>query len=186
MDARCVGLALVRGIIFLCSEMAVIQNIRRITARSTKLSLVVGLLCLACVCVVRPQSGGGDDEAIREAVARYQIAKWDLKAEIYFLSVDGKDPSDALLKSMADINPPVKKKSLSKKTKDAVGEIVEAKTEKVGVIFGQEAIHKSGEGNASVSGGYYCGKLCSTSGVYHLELRGGHWVVTGFEPGAQT
>jgi hypothetical protein len=166
--------------------MAVVQYICRIIRRAAKPRLVVGLLCLAAVCTAMPQSGGGDDEAIREAVARYQIAKWDLKAEIYFLSVDGKDPSETLLKSLADINPPVKKKSLSKKTKDAVGEIVEAKTEKVGVIFDQEAIRKNGEGKASVSGGYYCGKLCSTSGVYHLELRGGHWTVTGFEAGAQT
>jgi hypothetical protein len=166
--------------------MAVIQNIRRITERAIKLSLVVGLLCLASVCAAVPQSGGADEEAIREAVARYQIAKCDLKAEIYFLSIEGKDPPDALLKRLADVNPPVKKKSLSKKTKDAVGEIVEAKTEKVGVIFEQEAIRKSGEGKASVSGGYYCGKLCSTTGVYRLEQRSGRWVVTGFEPGAQS
>jgi hypothetical protein len=160
------------------------QNMHGIREVATKLALAAALLCLTCAQAARAQSASADEDAIREAVARYQIAKWDLKAEIYFLSIEGKNPSDALLKRLADVNPPVQKKSLSKKTKDAVGAIVEAKTEKIGVIFDQQAIRRSGEGKADVAGGYYCGNLCSGTGIYRLQLRDGHWVVTGFEPGA--
>lgn len=165
--------------------MAQQQNMPGIRGVAIQLALAAALLCLTCAHAAVAQSGNTDDEAIREAVARYQIAKWDLKAEIYFVSVEGKDPADALLKRLADVNPPVKKKSLSKKTKDSVGAIAEARTEKVGVIFDQQAIKRSGEGKADVAGSYYCGNMCSGGGVYHLALRNGHWVVTGFDAGAQ-
>jgi len=108
-----------------------------------------------------------------------------VKAEVYFLAIDGKDPSEALLKRLADVSPPVKRKSLSKKTKDAFGTIVEAKTEKIGVLFEQGAIRRLSETRVDVAGGYFCGGLCSASGTYHLELRDGRWVVAGFDAGAK-
>jgi hypothetical protein len=132
------------------------------------------------------QPAASDDDQIREAVVRYQVAKSDVKAEVYFLAIDGKDPSEALLKRVGDLNPPVKRKSLSKKTKDAFGTIVEAKTEKIGVLFEQGAIRRTGETKADVAGGYLCGGLCSASGTYHLELREGRWMVTGFEVGSKS
>jgi hypothetical protein len=127
-----------------------------------------------------------DEDQIREAIVRYQIAKENLKAEVYFLSVEGKDPGDSLLKRLADLNPPVKRKSFCKKTKDAVSTIVEVKTEKIGVLFEQGAIRRVSETKADVPGGYLCGSLCSANGVYHLTARDGRWVVTGFDPGAQS
>jgi hypothetical protein len=134
----------------------------------------------------KAQSTATDDDQIRETVARYQVAKSDLKAEVYFLAVDGKDPSEALLKRLADLNPPVKRKSLSKKTKDAFGTIVEARTEKIGVLFEQGVIRRVSETKADVAGGYLCGGLCSASGTYHLELREGRWMVTSFEAEAKS
>jgi hypothetical protein len=162
--------------------MAMRRNMNRERAVAIKPSLAAALLYFVLVPAATPQSGNNDDDAIREAVARYQIAKWDLRTEVYFLSVDGRDPSDILLKRLSDVNPPVKKKSASKKTKDLVGgAIVEAKTEKVGVIFDQQSIRRDSEDRADVQGGYYCGSLCSASGVYHLQRRDGRWVVTNFE-----
>jgi hypothetical protein len=148
--------------------------------------LVVTVLLGMALHSARMQAAAPDEDEIREAVARYQVAKSDVKAEIYFLAIDGKDPSEALLKRLADLNPPVKRKSLSKKTKDAFGTIVEAKTEKIGVLFEQGAIRRLGETKVDMAGGYLCGGLCSASGTYHLELREGHWMVTGFEVGAKS
>jgi hypothetical protein len=147
------------------------------------LALLASVVAALFLCAAaQPQAAPSDDDQIREAVARYQIASWDLKAEIYFLSIDAKDPSDAFMKRFADTNPPVKRKSVSKRTKDLVSTIVEAKTEKMGVLFDQGAIRKLGDTKADVSGGYDCGSLRSATGVYHLELREKRWVVTGFSP----
>jgi hypothetical protein len=162
--------------------MAMRRNMNRKRAITIKPSLVAALLYFVLAPAATPQSGNDDDDAIREAVARYQIAKWDLRTEVYFLSIDGRDPSDVLLKRLSDVNPPVKKKSASRKTKDlAGGAIVEAKTEKVGVIFDQQAIRRGSEDRADVQGGYYCGSLCFASGDYHLQRRDGRWVVSNFE-----
>ena len=157
------------------------------TTRWFRPSLLAFLVLLALVSPsTRAQAAASDEDQIREAVARYQVAKSDVKAEIYFLAIDGKDPSEALLKRLADLNPPVKRKSLSKKTKDAFGTIVEAKTEKIGVLFEQGAIRRLSETKVDVVGGYLCGGLCSASGTYHLELREGRWLVTSFEVGAKS
>jgi hypothetical protein len=160
---------------------------RQNTMRWFRPSSLAFFALLAWVCPsTRAQAAASDEDQIREVVARYQVAKSDVKAEVYFLAIDGKDPSEALLKRLADLNPPVKRKSLSKKTKDAFGTIVEAKTEKIGVLFEQGAIRRLSETKADVAGGYLCGGLCSASGTYHLELREGRWMVTSFEVGAKS
>jgi hypothetical protein len=160
---------------------------KRSMLRIRTMGLLVAGLWIGSTSYSAPsQSLNSDEDQIREAIVRYQLAKENLKAEVYFLAVEGKDPSESLLKRLADLNPPVKRKSLCKKTKDAVSTIVELKTEKIGVLFEQGAIRRVGDAKADVPGGYLCGSLCSASGTYHLTLRDARWVVMSFDPGAQS
>ncbi len=125
-------------------------------------------------------SRAAQEDDIREAVVRYQIAKWDLRAEVFFLEIQFKDPTD-LLRRFADNPKPVRKKSLSRKQKDIVGWVVEKKTKKVGVIFDQEKIKWNSESIVEVEGGYYCVSLCMAGGIYHVERKADRWVVTEFK-----
>ncbi len=112
---------------------------------------------------------------------RYQIANWDLRADVYFVEIQSKDPTKEFLLRFADIPRPVEKKSASRIKKDIVGNHVEQKhTKKQGVVFDQESIVRISDFRVDVRGGYYCASLCMAGGVYHLERRKDHWVVTDF------
>jgi hypothetical protein len=117
---------------------------------------------------------------IREAVIRYQIKMWDLKAKVYFIAVNGKDPTEEFLRRFVDIELPVRKKSASKQKKDVVGWVVEKKTGKTGVIFDQNAIQWQSNTKVVVDGGYLCGGLCAAAGHYEVEYVEGRWTVKGF------
>jgi hypothetical protein len=121
------------------------------------------------------------EDDLREVVVRYQIAKWDLNAKVYFVQINGKDPTTAFLQRLQDVDRPVKKKSESRREKNVLGRVVEKKTKLTGVVFDTESIHWISEGKADVEGGHLCGGLCSASGTYHLEIKGSHWVVTGYD-----
>jgi hypothetical protein len=121
------------------------------------------------------------EEDLREAIVRYQIANWDLNAKVYFISIKDKDPAKQFLERFADVKYPVKGKSASKQDKSPMNWVVEKKTKKIGVVFDQGLLRWSSDTQVSAEGGYYCGSLCSAGGTYHVERREGRWLVTGFE-----
>jgi len=121
------------------------------------------------------------EEEIREAIVRYQIANWDLNAKIYFISIGDKDPVKQFLERFADLKYPVKGKSASELDKGVMRWVVEKKTKKMGVIFDQGLLQWTNDTKVNVDGGYHCGSLCSASGTYHVERRDSRWVVTGFD-----
>lgn len=121
------------------------------------------------------------EDDLREVVVRYQVAKWDLNAKVYFVQINGKDPTAAFLQRFQDVDRPVKKKSESRQEKNVVGWVVDKKTKRKGVDFDTESIHWISERKVDIEGGYFCGGLCSASGKYHLEIEDGHWVVTGYD-----
>jgi hypothetical protein len=126
------------------------------------------------------------EENIREAIVRYQIATWDLNAKVYFISINGKDPSHEFLSRFKDVRYSVMGKSASKRMKDVIGWVVEKKTKKLGVIFDQESIRWLNDAKVDVAGGYLCGGLCMAGGMYHLELRNDQWTVTSFNISIQS
>jgi hypothetical protein len=105
----------------------------------------------------------------------------DLNAKVYFIQINGKDPSFAFLLRLQDIRRPVKEKSQSRQQKNVLGWVIDKKTKQIGVIFDSESIHWISQGKADVEGGYFYGGLCGASGTYHLEIKGSHWVVTGYD-----
>jgi len=127
------------------------------------------------------QSRTEEEGEIREAIVRYQIDDWDMRADVYFVEVQSKDPSAAFLRRFEDLPKPVKKKSAGKEKKDIAGFHVEdRRTKKRGVIFDQGAISRPNDSVADVEGGYRCATLCMASGIYHLERQEGKWKVTRF------
>ena len=104
-----------------------------------------------------------------------------LRAEVFFLEIQTKDPTDQFLLRFADIEKPVRKKSLSAYEKNVVGHVIDKKTKQLGVIFDQGAIHWSGDSVVEVEGGYDCGSLCTAAGVYRVERKTNQWVVTEFK-----
>jgi len=151
--------------------------------RSISVAVLLLSVCQQCV----PQSSlpqsdrAALEDDLREAVVRYQIAKWVLNAKVYFVQINGKDPSITFLQRFQDIAWPVKRKSQSRQEKNVVGWVVDKKTKQIGVVFDTETIHWISEGRVDVEGGYFCGALCAASGTYHVEMKGSHWVVTGYD-----
>lgn len=99
-----------------------------------------------------------------EAVIRYQIRVWNLAADSYCISVNGRDATEDFLQRFDPL--PVKAASnCRKQTKEKVMVVVlDKKTGKRSVIFDVETIRWSTDNDAEVEGGYYCGSLCSASG----------------------
>lgn len=133
------------------------------------------------------QSTSREEDDIREAVVRYQIEKWDLRADVYFIEIQSKDPTPAFLNRFADIPKPVKGKSAAKEKKDVAGfQVEDRKTKKFGVIFDQGAISRPDDSTAEVDGGYRCASLCMAGGSYHLKRQEGRWKVTSFKISIQS
>ena len=144
------------------------------------LLLLCGLAVLPAIAQKSADSNTQDDD-IREAVFRYQFKAINLQAGSYFLAVDNKNPSDALLGRFRDNLPVVKGVSDSRVLKKPVVTIVDKKNEQQGVIFHADHITLAGD-KADVDGGYECGDLCDVvHGTYHVVKDAGAWIVQGFD-----
>jgi hypothetical protein len=124
------------------------------------------------------QSASAD---VYEAVVRYQTKAWDLAADSYCVSINGRDAAEDFLERFVPL--PVKAAlKCRKQTKAKVTVVVlDKKTGKRSVIFDVETIRWITENEAEVAGGYFCGSLCSASGIYHVIRDGTHWVVTRYD-----
>lgn len=147
-------------------------------------SLFVSFLSLPYLSWSTPgqQSGEAQESEIREAIVRYQIANWDLRADVYFLEIQAKDPDKDFLRRFADVSKPIEGKSASRNKKDIAGFHVEDRqTKKRGVVFDQGSILWKDNAAVEVAGGYSCASLCMASGIYHLRRTDGRWRVANFE-----
>jgi len=118
---------------------------------------------------------------VYEAVVRYQIKSWDLAANSYCVSIEGRDAAKDFLKRFD----PLPVKGLSSCRKQAMEKVLVVVTDKQSgkrsVIFDAEAIRWITENEAEVTGGYFCGSLCMASGTYHVVRDGTHWAVKGYD-----
>ncbi|HET9402299.1 MAG TPA: hypothetical protein VFO34_15250 [Candidatus Acidoferrales bacterium] len=144
--------------------------------------LVASLVAIPTAYGQKAADSGAQDDAIREAVFRYQFRAINLQAGTYFLAVDGKNPSDALLARFRDNLPVVKGVSDSRVLKKPVVTIVDKKNEQQGVLFHADRLTLSGGDKADAEGGYECGDLCEVvRGTYHLVKDADGWVVKSFD-----
>jgi hypothetical protein len=125
------------------------------------------------------QQKKGQEDEIREAIIRYQIANWELFAEAYFIEIQSKDPSKDFLAKFADMSKPVKEKSASRIRKKDAGDfhVEDRRTRKRGVIFNQESINWKSDSEVEVEGGYSCASLCAAGGIFYLSRQNGKWSV---------
>jgi hypothetical protein len=143
--------------------------------------LIMSALWFSLLAPAQPQRAVQEDE-IREAIVRYQIEKWDLHAEVYFIEIQSKDPNKAFLQRFADIVKPVKAKSESRKKKDYISFYIEdRRTKKIGVVFYQGEINWKTGSAVEVEGGYSCASQCMAAGIYYLIKQDGRWSVTKFK-----
>jgi hypothetical protein len=124
------------------------------------------------------------EENIREAVFRYQFAHVELIFAYHFIAIDGKNPSEEFLHRFRDSDPPVRPISDAERVKKPMKMVVSKDDQKQGVIFYLGPIKWNSDGKAEVEGRFECGDTCDElSGVYHVTLQDGHWVVESFDTG---
>jgi len=145
-----------------------------------------------------PRTRTATEDDIREAVLRYQMLSWGsdgdksernaandnekaiakrLNARVYFVSLNGKDPTDEFLKRLQDIPRNIKKASEGKQTKSFPGWVIDKKNKQPGIVFSANEIRWTNENEVEVEGGYHCGGLCAAGDVFTVGFDEGKWKV---------
>lgn len=119
------------------------------------------------------------EDNIRESVFRYRLEHAQGNGP-FFLSIDGKDPSDTFMARFAALNKAVKKESNSYVKKEVLG-LRDRSTDEHGVSFSVGPISWLSTDRVEVTGGTYCGSLCADGGIYRLTKKNGHWMVVEYE-----
>lgn len=121
------------------------------------------------------------EDDIRESVFRYRMDHPQGDGP-FFLSIDGKDPSDTFMARFANSDRKVKKASQSYFKKDPPpGWLRDRSTNEQGVSFLVGSISWIAPDRVEVRGGMYCGGLCADAGTYRLEKKRERWVVTEYK-----
>jgi hypothetical protein len=141
-----------------------------------------------------------EGDAIRESVIRCQMEDWihggdqserhaktatekavakEMNFRIFFVSISGKDPTDALMNQLHDIPRIVKKVSSSKINKQFRMAVVDRATGQRGIIFRADEIHWLDKNSVEVEGGYVCDGLCGLGETFKLHRSNNKWIVTG-------
>jgi hypothetical protein len=113
-----------------------------------------------------------EEDRIREAVFRDLIGstvRWHV-----FLTIDGNDPSDKFMAQFADLKPAVKKAAEAECT---IRGCFDRSTGERGVVLSVSSIHWSFGDRVEVEGGFHCGPLCGSGGVFEVMKNSGHWGV---------
>lgn len=99
-----------------------------------------------------------------------------LNFRIFFVEINGKDPSDDFISRFRDI-PRIIKKISSTKPEKGPHTPVDKSTHQRGIIFSADSIRWSSKDSAKVEGGYYCGGLCAAEITFKVRRENGKWVV---------
>lgn len=138
-----------------------------------------------------------DKQDVYSAVIRHQMEEWvkegeknaaeakteDDKAiaqrlnfEIFFVSVEGKDPTDDFIDRFRDIPRTIKKAS-SEEPNKGPHTPVDKSTHRTGIIFSADTIRWLSDNSAEVKGGYYCGGLCAAGITFKVKRENGKWII---------
>jgi hypothetical protein len=116
-----------------------------------------------------------EEDRIREAALRYLI-ETTVRLPV-FLKIDGKDPSDKFMAQFADLKPAVKKGSEAECT---IRGCFDRSTGERGVVLSVSSITWSFGDCVEVKGGFHCGPLCGSGGVFEVMKNSGHWKVQSY------
>jgi hypothetical protein len=150
--------------------------------------LLVSVLMAAVVAAPSLQKTSGDtprpaqEDEIREAVYRYQFKNFDLLVAYHFISVNGKNPSAAILQRFKGEQPPVLPLSDCDRIKKPTRMIQNRNDLKQGALFNIGQIKWISDTKVDVDGGFECGDICDeATGVYHASKPENKWVVDSFD-----
>jgi hypothetical protein len=116
-----------------------------------------------------------EEDRIREAVLRYLIGS-TVSLHV-FLKIDSGDPSDRLMAQFADLNRAVKKGS---EAECSIRGCFDRSTGERAVVLSVSSIKWSFGDRVEVSGGYHCGPLCGSGGVFDVIKNSGRWTVQSY------
>ncbi len=124
-----------------------------------------------------PSKTGTED--IQVVVFHHAFGSFDLNREVYFLDVEGKDPSPDLLVRFKSNRPPVKPRSAAKRIRRlrVIEEIRDKKSGVLGVIFFVGKIRPKSIDELEIEAGYDCGSLCMGVYTYTVNRTKAGWVV---------
>lgn len=143
-------------------------------------------------------SHAAQERDIREAVIRYQMEEWarqgdknegevknkrdkaiakQLNFRVFFVSINGKDPSDEFLKLFESVPRTIKKRSRAKMSSPNMEWVTDKDTHQPGIIFSAGKIRWTKESEVEVEGGYHCGSLCGAGELFTVQLQNGRWRV---------
>jgi hypothetical protein len=147
-----------------------------------------------------PQQKAKDEQNIREVVIRQQMEEWIksgdkneaeakdksekaiakmLNFRIFFVSVNGRDPSDDFINKFQDLPRVIKKVSASEISKAWRLVVIDKSSHQRGIRFSADEIRWLGPDSVEVEGGYHCDGLCGAGIKFEVRRENGHWLVTG-------
>lgn len=153
--------------------------------------VVIPTLLVTLFCVVPAESGPREaaEDDIREVVFRYMFAPpqkepltpgYVSSYKIYFIQVDGKDPSDVFLKRFARYDPPVKKYSagfIDREHLTGPTPVRDRTTGLGGKIFHVGSITWLRKDRVRLRAGYFVGGKNAGSDQFILTRKGNTWSI---------
>lgn len=128
----------------------------------------------------RPTKAEQENE-IRGAVILYLADGWSKPDRVFFISIEGKDPSDQFLQRLTKLAGKIEKVSESKDVQEEnsfFSHVLDKKTDEPGVVFSVGRVNWLNGSTAEVEGSYRCGSLCGGGSKYRVKHEGKKWVVT--------
>lgn len=134
------------------------------------------------------------EEAIREAVLRYQMEEWarndacnegaaqrrqesaeakQMLHRVFFVSINGKDPSDAFMKRFQNFPRGVKKRSGALLPPPTGGWVEDRETHLPAVMFSADEIYLTSSSDVEARGGWRCGISCGQLDSFIVHEEGG-------------
>jgi hypothetical protein len=168
------------------------------TTLSTSI-LAILLLCTSGVSQPAGDTRRADEQEVFAAVIRTQMEDWyksgdkneaeaktktdrevskRLNFPIFFVSINGTDPSDEFINRFRNIPRSIRKLSSAKPEKGPHTP-ADLTTGIQGIIFDAGKIRWLSKDAAEVEGGYYCGGLCAANNTFQVRRENGDWVVKG-------
>jgi hypothetical protein len=133
------------------------------------------------ICAQKPRQNEEFNPEIVESVFRYQITKCaeNMSVAVFLLSVQGKDPSDEVMKRFADDAIRIRKRSM---LSDPTHEFIDKASGKFAVLLSVDKLKLIEEERAEVSGS--CGFANGTARGYKYNLvkEENGWIVRRAKP----
>lgn len=122
------------------------------------------------------------EDQVREALVYYLAQDWTGDDRVFFVSIEGRDPSDKFLLRLKGLKNPIKRVSESKDVPEEKGffsHVRDKATDCPGVVFSVGKIVWVTKNQAEVEGSYRCGSLCGGGSRYRIkyDLQKKSWTV---------